>query len=57
MLQENGTDKLYLESTDEGLLDPSNTESIGIKPSPLDSEPDDDFGFSVSIDGTETGWT
>ncbi len=40
-----------------GLLDPSNTESIGIKPSPLDSEPDDDFGFSVSIDGTETGWT
>ena len=57
LLQENGTDKLYLESTDEGLLDPSNTESIGIKPSPLDSEPDDDFGFSVSIDGTETGWT
>ena len=54
---ENGTDKLYLESTDEGLLDPSNTESIGIKPSQLDSEPDDDFGFSVSIDGTETGWT
>ena len=57
LLQENGTDKLYLESTDEGLLDPSNTESISVKPSPLDSEPDDDFGFSVSIDGTETGWT
>tara|TARA_B100000424_G_scaffold31142_1_gene21153 strand:+ start:2710 stop:3597 length:888 start_codon:yes stop_codon:yes gene_type:complete len=57
LLQQNGTDALYLESSDEGLLDLSNTESVGIKPNPLDSEPDDDFGFSVSIDGTETGWT
>ena len=57
LLQENGTDPLYLESTDDGLLDPLSTESMRIKPNPLDSEPDDDFGFSVSIDGTETGWT
>jgi hypothetical protein len=28
-----------------------------IKPNPEDAEIDDDFGFSISIDETETGWT
>lgn len=60
LLQENGTDTLFLESSDETILGNTSTlttESMRIKPSPYDSEPDDDFGFSISIDETETGWT
>jgi hypothetical protein len=57
LLQENN-DGLYLESSDEGLLGNTSsltTETINIKPNPFDSEPDDDFGFSVTIDGTDVG--
>ena len=54
------SETLYLESTDVNLLGNTSTQTtatLGIKPKPEDAAADDDFGFSLTLDGDDVSWT
>ena len=54
------SESLYLESADVNLLGNTSTQTtatLGIKPKPEDAAADDDFGFSLTLDGDDVSWT